>query len=291
MFVFTSAHILSVYFDQDFKFADTSLKSTQLKSSVSYGWLFTELTEFCLFWPIHDDFRWSLAEMMLLIPYILILDKWHTICWYQGGGSLQLYNHDCSARILGHTTRAPQVGSNRRPTASNSMPLPTWTRHPVIQVNFFFRISSWWYTKSGDIPSNRFVVITILIISCLQGCASHNKLQNSIRIYVTVGSGSRTTPCSPARQNGDWLFHKLLAHGSCSCPYCRRDTTPDGPDGLVEPLPAAKLCVRVKSLLGQRIFDWVGAHITCSVLRLWCSGRAGHPCRATRILWLLAVMH
>ena len=28
----------------------------------------------------------------------------------QGGGSQQLYYHDCSGRISGHTTREPQVG-------------------------------------------------------------------------------------------------------------------------------------------------------------------------------------
>ena len=28
----------------------------------------------------------------------------------QGGGSPQLYYHDCSGRIPGHTTRAPPVG-------------------------------------------------------------------------------------------------------------------------------------------------------------------------------------
>ena len=28
----------------------------------------------------------------------------------QGGGSTQLYYHDCSGRIPGHTTRAPPVG-------------------------------------------------------------------------------------------------------------------------------------------------------------------------------------
>ena len=36
----------------------------------------------------------------------------------QGGGSPQLYYHDCSGRIPGHTTRAPPVGFNWRPTAS-----------------------------------------------------------------------------------------------------------------------------------------------------------------------------
>ena len=29
---------------------------------------------------------------------------------FQGGGSPQLYYHDCSGRIPGHTTRAPPVG-------------------------------------------------------------------------------------------------------------------------------------------------------------------------------------
>ena len=51
------------------------------------------------------------------------------------GGAQQLYYHDCSGRIPGHTTRAPPlVGSNWvsnwRPTASRSMPFPKWTRHP-----------------------------------------------------------------------------------------------------------------------------------------------------------------
>ena len=31
----------------------------------------------------------------------------------EGGGSPQLYYHDCSGRIPGHTTRAPQVGFER----------------------------------------------------------------------------------------------------------------------------------------------------------------------------------
>ena len=55
-----------------------------------------------------------------------------------GGGSQQLYYHYCSGRIPGHTTRAPPVGFNWRPTASSSMPLPTWTRQYTDDTKFQF---------------------------------------------------------------------------------------------------------------------------------------------------------
>ena len=37
-------------------------------------------------------------------------DSGHSKAFLWGGGSPQLYYHDCSGRIPGHTTRAPAVG-------------------------------------------------------------------------------------------------------------------------------------------------------------------------------------
>ena len=52
-------------------------------------------------------------------------------CWLRRPGPWP--GAEAVTRIPGHTTRAPPVGleleSQWRPTASSSMPLPTWTRH------------------------------------------------------------------------------------------------------------------------------------------------------------------
>ena len=50
-----------------------------------------------------DKMYWSKVCVQEFRYFVHALD-------IQGGGSPQLYYHDCSGRIPGHTTRAPPVG-------------------------------------------------------------------------------------------------------------------------------------------------------------------------------------
>ena len=45
----------------------------------------------------------------------------------EGGGSPQLYYHDCSGRIPGLTTRAPPVGFELETNGFQFYAMPTWT--------------------------------------------------------------------------------------------------------------------------------------------------------------------
>ena len=65
------------------------------------------------------DVSWPMMETCFLEDRLIKLDLpvmlhgqqlTHCFSLHKGGGSPQLYYHDCSGRIPGHTTRAPQVG-------------------------------------------------------------------------------------------------------------------------------------------------------------------------------------
>ena len=56
-----------------------------------------------------------------------------------GGGSPQLYYHDCSGRIPGHTTRAPPVGFELETNGFQFYAIATWTRHIPAITSFYLR--------------------------------------------------------------------------------------------------------------------------------------------------------
>ena len=66
----------------------------------------------------------------------------------KGGGSLQLYYHDCLGTASQVTPQGRhRQGSNWRPSVSNSMSLPTWTFHMVCKITaslqFDFQSTGW----------------------------------------------------------------------------------------------------------------------------------------------------
>ena len=126
----------------------------------------------------------ELQQQTPILPVIYI-----TCCIFlkhiQGGGSQQLYYHDCSGRIPGHTT-------GRVRTGDQLLPVPTWTRHPNVAFGKKY-ITSYMqsYSTSYHQVQNISYMTKLLLCTTVQSLETplqhvvHNVIQYIIVRYKT----------------------------------------------------------------------------------------------------------